>query len=277
MPRFTLLVLALELVVSQARVIAPLATPRALALNLRGGFMDVDPVAAAKVSTTIISANGVLMSQAPQKAGEIYGIDMGPMEEWIGEGIGHVFVGTALMAWLALNGASTNTAIGCGLVPQLVQSTKTLLNGTPTALGVPQQGMIFNLALNAFAVYALLTGQEFADSVTKFMIGFAGLNGVAFAIAPAAGAGAWGVKGDEKVEFFMKALGFFLTGWAVMGGALVKGEEATKAIGLSLIPAMGHITDVLFISKWADKFGMAKNPQYFNGAVMVAVILATLL
>merc|ERR1719174_711759 len=195
------------------------------------------------------------MSQAPQKAGEIYGMTMGPMEEWIGEAIGFTFVSTAVTAWLALNGASTNTAIGCGLVPQLVGSVKTLLNDTPKALGVPAPGMIFNCALNAFAVYALLTGQEYADSVAKFMIGFFALNGVAFAIAPAAGAGAWGVKGDEKVEFFMKAFGFFLTSWAVMSGALVKGEEATKAIGLSFIPGLAHIADVLFVSKWADKFG----------------------
>ena len=184
-----------------------------------------------------------------------------------------IFLGQAVMAWMALNGASTNHAIGsvlllashtfvpatqlysrdpptsrrgvgsdgssvadtliqphaapftpwppiaswythscsCGLVAQLVGNVKTLLNDTPKKLGVPAPGMIFNTALHAFAVYALLTGQEYADNVAKFMIGFFGLNGVAFAVAPATGAGVWGVKGDEKAEFMMKAFGYFMS------------------------------------------------------------------
>ena len=68
------------------------------------------------------------------------------------------------MSWLALNGASTNTVIGCGILPQLVQMTKTLLNDTPKKLGVPAAGMIFNFGLCAFSVYALLTGQSYADN-----------------------------------------------------------------------------------------------------------------
>ena len=48
------------------------------------------------------------------------------------------------MSWLALNGATVNTALGCGIIPNLVQGAKTLLNDTPKKLGVPAPGMIFN-------------------------------------------------------------------------------------------------------------------------------------
>ena len=186
--------------------------------------------------------------------------------------MGFVFVGSAVMSWLALNGATVNTALGCGIIPNLVQGAKTLLNDTPKKLGVPAPGMIFNTALNAFAVYALLTGQSYADKVAKFMIGFFGLNGIVFAIAPAVGAGAWGIKGNDKVEFLMKAFGFFITSWAVLGAALIKGEDAAKAIGYSFIPPLLSIIDSNLISKSVEKFGMAKNPQYFWAVVQVAII-----
>jgi hypothetical protein len=252
----------------------PLKMPiKSRALSVRGGFVDAST--AAKVGTTLVSANAAVMSLAPSKASEIYGIEFDAMTEWIAENIGYLFVCQAVMAWLALNGASTNTAIGCGLIPNLVVGVKTLLNDTPKKLGVPAPGMIFNTALNAFAVYALLTGQEYADNVAKFMVGFFALNGVVFAVAPATGAGAWGVKGDDKVEFMMKAFGYFISSWALTAGALVKGEDAAKAVGLGYIPALLNIIDANFISKSVAKFGMEITPQYFWAAIQIAVIFFT--
>lgn len=267
---------ALALAQATAHPLKPIrATPFEKSLALRGGF--VSPTDAAKVAATLVSANGAMMALSPSKAGETYGMEFSPMEEWIAEGMGFTFVGAAIMSWLALNGASTNTVIGCGILPQLVQMTKTLLNDTPKKLGVPAAGMIFNFGLCAFSVYALLTGQSYADNVAKFMVGFFGLNGVVFAVAPSVGAGAWGITGDDKVEFLMKNFGFFITSWAVLGGAVIKGEDAAKAIGYSFVPCLLGLIDGNLISKSVDKFGMAKNPQYFWAVVQIAIIAATLL
>jgi len=244
-------------------------------LEVRGGLMDVSPELAAKAGTTILSANAAMMSLSPSSASDVYGISFDPIHEWMAEGMGFVFLGTSIMAWLALNGASTNTVIGCGCIPQVVEMVKTLLNDTPGKLGLPNKGMIVNLVINVFAMHALLTGQEYADNVAKFMVGFFGLNAVAFILAPEAGAGAWGVKGDDKLTMMIRAFGWFIGCWSVLAGSLIQGVEATKAIGYAFIPALGNIIDSNFVSKTVEKYGMDTNPQVFWAVVQLAVIAFT--
>merc|ERR1719473_1348501 len=98
-------------------------------LNVRGGDLaGVSPELAAKVGTTMLSANGVMMALSPDKTGEMYGVEITPMTSWLAEGMGNTFLGIAVTSWCALNGVDTVKAIGCGMIPWLVGNTKTMLN-----------------------------------------------------------------------------------------------------------------------------------------------------
>ena len=59
----------------------------------------------------------------------------------------------------SLAGTSTNTAVGCALLPTLVGSLKAVLNDLAGAFHMPRGGMYFNLGANLFFVLSLLTGQ----------------------------------------------------------------------------------------------------------------------
>merc|ERR550514_866805 len=107
---------------------------------------------------------------------------MTPFLEWMMESIGNNFVGMALMSWISLSGASTNTAIGCALVPALVGSFKTVLNDLPGTFGMKKGGAYFNVGIHVF-----------------------------FALSPETGSQAWGVPSDPKTDFLLKSLGYFLT------------------------------------------------------------------
>jgi hypothetical protein len=269
---------ALVLVAAEGRNLKPTLKLKTKGLNVRGGdIAGVSPELAAKVGTTMLSANGVMMSLSPDKTGEMYGVQITPMTSWLAEGMGNTFLGIAVTSWCALNGVDTTKAIGFGMIPWLVGNTKTLLNDLPTKLGVPPAGMYFATALSALGVYATLGGTDFGEIVAKGLTYFWGLNGIAFALAPEAGGGAWGVAGDELVTFFMKNFGYFLLSASVLNAALLEGWEAPKAIGASFVVALISIIDNNFIAKNAAKFNMEMGPQYFWMALQAGVIACTML
>jgi hypothetical protein len=249
-------------------------SPRAL--KVRGGIGPLEATTAAKLAASVTSVNAGMTALSPSKAGEVYGIETTPFLEWIMEGIGLEFVGLALMSWLSISGASTNTAIGCALLPKTVGTLKTILNDLPAKFGMPKGGFYFRLGLNIFFVVTLLTSQDYAPTVTKIAMYWSAFNGILFALSPQTGSRAWGVPSDDKVDFFMKSFGYFLTALAVQGLALADGAEAAKALGYSFLPLLANLIDANFVGKAVDKFGMDKAPQYFWIVLQVVIILSTL-
>ena len=78
-------VLATFLAVANGRSLQP-------ALRLRGG---VDAGQVANGALALSGINAGMMALSPSKAGETYGMEFDPMEEWIAEAMGFVFVGSA--------------------------------------------------------------------------------------------------------------------------------------------------------------------------------------
>jgi hypothetical protein len=252
--------------------------PRTLSkpLAVRGGAGPVDPTLACQIGTTLVSANGAMMALSPSKVGDIYGLKLEPIGEWIAENGGMTFVGTAVASWLALNGASANTAIGWGVVPQVVIGVKTLLNDLPAKFGVPAPGMILNTALNVGVVYALLTDQSYAPTVIKALLAYYGLNSLGFILATEKAAGMWGIKGSDETLLMMKSFGWFIGSFVALAYGLSEDKGATTSIGYAFVLPLISILDNLFISKSADKFGLEKNAQYFWLAIQTMIVVTTL-
>jgi hypothetical protein len=247
--------------------------PLAPVLKLRGG---IDKNMVATAYTTIGSANAVMSYLATEKNLAAYGFEKpSPVSVFTMKFAGLIMTSTVIMSWCALNGMDTQRALAWGSIPFLVGSADTLLNDKCATLGIDPKGQIFNAALQVFFTYSLFTGFQSAN-VMKFLPGWMLFNGVNCALMPDFACKMWGVPSNEEVVFFIKSFGYFMAAGATLMGSLVLGNDATTAIGHSLVPMILNMVDNKFISKNFEKFGVKDAPIY-AWAVIMSASLVTLL
>eukprot|EP00286_Rhodomonas_abbreviata_P027143 CAMPEP_0181304542 /NCGR_PEP_ID=MMETSP1101-20121128/9212_1 /TAXON_ID=46948 /ORGANISM="Rhodomonas abbreviata, Strain Caron Lab Isolate" /LENGTH=283 /DNA_ID=CAMNT_0023410319 /DNA_START=62 /DNA_END=913 /DNA_ORIENTATION=- len=255
------------------------SAPRSAPLRLRGGLGDIDPNLVAKIALGPGFANAALCSLAPSKAGEVYGVTLSAISEWITESSGYMLLGAFLLALLTLTGkTSLAHAAAWSIVPGTVGCVKALLNNTPQKCGVAVGGQYFGLAVNAAVTYALFTVK--AATATNVIKGWAAwglLNGIGLWLMPEGAGKAWGCPSLTELDALMfKVFGVNLIYYAVLLLGLAQGKAPAQAIGYSLIPFTIHMVDSAFISKTNQKFGLANGPNYFWMVFMVVVIAGTL-
>jgi hypothetical protein len=248
--------------------------PLAPVLKLRGG---VDKNMVATAYTTIGSANAVMTYLATEKNLEAYGFDKpSPVSVFMMKFAGIIMTSTVIMSWCALNGMDTQRALAWGSVPFLVGSADTLLNDKCAALGIDPKGQVFNAALQVFFTYSLFSGFQ-SGAVMKFLPGWMLFNGVNCALLPEVACKMWGVPSSDEVAFFVKSFGYFMASGAALMGSLVLGNDATTAIGHSLVPMLLNMVDNKFVSKNFEKFGVKDGPIYAWAAIMTGSLVSLLM
>lgn len=243
-------------------------------LKLRGG---VDKNMVATAYTTIGSANAVMTYLATEKNIEAYGIDKpSPVSIFMMKFAGLIMTSTVIMSWCALNGIETQRSLAWGSVPFLVGSADTLLNDKCAALGIDPKGQVFNAALSALFTYSLFSGFQ-SGAVMKFLPGWLLFNGVNCALLPELACKMWGVPSSDEIAFFIKGFGYFMASCATLMGSLVLGNDATTAIGYSLVPMLLNIMDNKFVSKTFEMFGVKDGPIYAWAAIMTGSLISLLM
>jgi len=247
-------------------------------MALRGG-VGLDATLAAKIGTSIVSAQGVMSTLAPEEALAQY--DMAPTgyTPWLCENSGFTMVGIAIMSWMALAGKDASQCIGCGLIPSVVSTLKALLAGTPAKYNVPNAGQYVNLAITGATMLATLTGHDAADILTKVTMAWCAINGVGLMAVPDVIAGAWGAGGapDPNNTMMFKQMGSQIASTALMIYGLNSGWEATKIVGSTYALLLVALADMIGISKTAQAIGMDLVKPGVWGAVGAVVVAATLL
>jgi len=234
---------------------------------VRGGAGPFKSETVAKFATIITILNSAMISLAPAKTLEMYGLDKTPLTEYMTEWIGQISTSQAITQWsLYFNGNTVNTAMGAGTLYLVVFSIKSLLNDMPAQFGFSAIGQCIFLLINIFCGYSLLYNKSHADDVAKYYPIWGLLNALAFVVAPERMGQKWGVEGaepDALVTYEMKQTGFVLASKAVYLLSLGLGVDTTKALGYGNVPALLGMVITNFISKEIELFGMDANQQWF--------------
>jgi hypothetical protein len=246
-------------------------------LDLRGGLGGVDGDTVAKAVTAITGVNAGVMTLAPGKAAEMYGIvDPSPLVSWFCEVAGAQMLMGAIAAWLLLGGGDVSTAFAWGSVPALVQGVQMLLNGSTEKLGFGTMAQYMPIAVNAFFTAALFGKVGFCgpDLALKIFAGWGLFNGVAGYFATEPFMKGWEAPLNTDVE---KAMAKFFCGvlacTSVMPAALAfKGATTLEAIAYSYGAFALTQADGLYISKTQDTIGADKNAGLFWLVVQVATV-----
>lgn len=246
------------------------------ALKLRGGLSGIDSSAVATGASYLLTANGVLCGLGSDKACEGYGLEKPSFTTGqLVASLGYTQVGLAILSFCALAGMDMPKAIAWSAVPWLVQTIGNLLNDVPAKMGMPQGGMILLLAINAVTAYCGFNGVGPSWVYNAFAC-WSMANGVFFALAPKAGAKAWGVEADAVESAMMKNFGYMLVAYAVTAGALLTGSSAVTAIGYGWTAALVSLLDMLFVSKTASTVTSNMTPMYVWLGIQAVVIACTL-
>ena len=217
-----------------------------------------------------------MISLAPAKTLEMYGLDRTPLTEYMTEWIGHISTSQAITQWsLYFNGNTVNTAMGAGTLYLVIFTIKSLLNDMPGQFGFSAIGQYLFLVINAFCGHQLLYNKKYAPQVAKFYPIWGMLNALSFIVAPETMGKKWGVEGadpDALVTYEMKQTGFVLATKAVYLLSLGLGVDTTKALGYGNVPALIGMILTNFVSKEVESFGMDSNQQWFWLLLKVFVI-----
>lgn len=245
-------------------------------MKLRGGVGPIEPAMAATVGSSLFALNGVYCGLAPLPACEAYGVkDASFNVEQMVKNLGYTAIGFAILAIGVLKGVPLNKAFGWANLPWVLLTLENIWNGVTTKMGIPAAGQYLLLAINAFGLYTGLT-DTLMPNAAYGIAGWCALNGAFFALNPAAGASAWGLKNaDEMFLTMMKNFGYSLVGYATLLYLLTSGMDAPAAIGYAFIPNALSIIDGLFVSKGFIKMGSPPEPGYVWLAIMGAVIAST--
>lgn len=220
--------------------------------------------------------SSAMISLAPSKTLDLYGLEKTPLTEYMTEWIGHISTSQAITQFaLYFNGNTVNTAMGAGTLYLVVFTIKSLLNDMPAQFGFSAFGQYVFLLINVFCGHALLYDKPYADDVAKYYPIWGLLNALAFVVAPEAMGQKWGVEGSEPdalVTYEMKQTGFVLASKAVYLLSLGLGVDTTKALGYGNIPALIGMLITNFMSKEIELFGMDVTQQWFWLLLKVFVI-----
>jgi hypothetical protein len=251
-------------------------------MKLRGGISGVDATQVAKVVSGITAANGVVMSLAPTKAGEMYGVTETKWTNFFAQWAGIMMTGQALTALLALGGMSFTEAMGWGFLPSVIVSVQDFLNDRMVGeLGMGDAARYMPPLINALLTAGLFGKLSFldADMALKVSAAWMGLNGAFGYLATDKWLEGWGGKDLSAVEAGMgKLMAQCMLGGAVFGGASAFMDKSPlEAFGAMMALYFASSIDGIYISKTMDSMGVDANKGLFWAVLQAASAAAVFL
>jgi hypothetical protein len=246
-------------------------------MKLRGGISGVDANQVANVVAGITLANGAVMSLAPKKAGDMYGVATTKWTDFFAQWSGLMMFGQALVAILALGGMSFAEAWGWGMLPTAVASVQDLLNDRMVGeLGMGAAARFMPVIINVGLTLAFFGKLSFldAESALKFGAVWMGLNGAFGYAATDKWLEGWGGSGLSAVEAGMgKLMAQCMLGGAVFTGANVfMGKSVLESFGAMMgVYLLGSI-DGIYVSKTMESRGVDANKGLFWAVLQAASV-----
>lgn len=249
----------------------------------RGGAGPIDADMAAKVYTGLVGAQGALDYLSPKTVDKLYNISLqsDPLSAFLQQYVGGNQIGVAivLVATVFMDGVSGLKAIGFGLLPGVLAIVKSLLDGQPGELGIQLPMQYINGAIQAYVMYALLSGADHAGTVLKFYCAYTGLATAQCRIAPQAALKAWGcgpAEGTATQAFATQLIGQSGLALTVAMYTLgVESGEAGTAVGRVAVVYLASLAEFL-LSGTFTSLGVDVTKCY-PWVVISTVVAATLL
>ena len=145
--------------------------------------------------------------------------------------IGVMLLSQATSLYYAKEGTAALTAVGYGLVPQLIFAVQGALNDDQAKFG--QEGPIkyLNLAITAVTAHAIIWGGSPLDGAlaAKLFAGWGALNGVGMYFAGDKMCEAWSADAKTINPTFLKTFGGYLASASLVTWMLVNGESPMTA------------------------------------------------
>jgi hypothetical protein len=254
----------------------PTTTVPAPVLKLRGGLAGLDGNQVATYASWVLAANSAVMTLAPEKAVEMYGVksSSGVMAQFISYA-GSSMLSIAIASILALGGMDFATAVAWGFVPQCVLNVQGFLNEKMTKMGFGQAAKFMPTIVSLVLTAGLFGKLSFLDTAMalKITAGWSAINGLGGYFATADFMKAWEGPTMTPVE---TAIAKFFCGTLLMGGIFCGSvafldSDVLTAIGHTWAASLATQLDANFISKTTEIIGADKNPQYAWMAVMAVV------
>jgi hypothetical protein len=254
----------------------PTTTVPAPVLKLRGGLAGLDGNQVATYASWVLAANSAVMTLAPEKAVEMYGVksSSGVMAQFISYA-GSSMLSIAIASILALGGMDFATAVAWGFVPQCVLNVQDFLNDKMTKMGFGQAAKFMPTIVSLVLTAGLFGKLSFLDTAMalKITAGWSAINGLGGYFATADFMKAWEGPTMTPVE---TAMAKFFCGTLIMGGVFAGSvafldSDVLTAIGHTWAASLATQLDANFISKTTEIIGADKNPQYAWMAVMAVV------
>ena len=254
----------------------PTTTVPAPVLKLRGGLAGLDGNQVATYASWLLAANSAVMTLAPEKAVEMYGVKSSSMvvSQFV-EYAGSSMLSIAIASILALGGMDFATAVAWGFVPQCVLNVQGFLNEKMTKMGFGQAAKFMPTIVSLVLTAGLFGKLSFLDTAMalKVTAGWSAINGLGGYFATADFMKAWEGPTMTPVE---TAMAKFFCGTLIMGGVFAGSvafldSDVLTAIGHTWAASLATQLDANFISKTTEIIGADKNPQYAWMAVMAVV------
>ena len=260
---------------------AMLKKPTPAVMKLRGGLAGLDPTQVATAAAYLSAVNAGVMSLAPEKAAEMYGIkDPSPVMVQMAEWTGGIMLMIAITSLMAIGGGDFTNALAWGSVPSLIQNVQGLLKGTAGKLGFGTAAQYMPALVSAVLTAGLFGKAGPLDSALalKITAGWQLANGLGCYFVTEPFMGAWEGPAMTSVELaFAKFFGSVMacSGVFVSSVAFLETDTLT-AIGYTWAAFLATGLDGLFISKTIEKMGADPTGGYVWSAIQAVVAGAIL-
>jgi len=251
--------------------------PKPALLKLRGGLGGIDANAVATAVSILNQANGAVMSLAPEKAGEMYGVPESKMTTFFAQWSGLMMFAQSLGVYLALGGKSLAEGLAWGFIPSCVASVQDFLNDRMVgSLGMSQAAKYMPAIVNILLTLGLFGKLSFmdADMTMKVLTGWMGANGLFGYLATDAWMEGWGgsVSGAAETGMAKLMASCMMGGAALTGASAFMGKSAVESFGMAMgVYALTQI-DSIYISKSIQAMGVDPNKGLFWLVVQLATV-----
>jgi hypothetical protein len=251
--------------------------PKPALLKLRGGLGGIDASAVATAVSILNQANGAVMSLAPEKAGEMYGVPESKMTTFFAQWSGLMMFAQSLGVYLALGGKSLAEGLAWGFIPSCVASVQDFLNDRMVgSLSMSQAAKYMPAIVNILLTLGLFGKLSFmdADMTMKVLTGWMGANGLFGYLATDAWMEGWGgsVSGAAETGMAKLMASCMMGGAALTGASAFMGKSALESFGMAMgVYALTQI-DSIYISKSIQAMGVDPNKGLFWLLVQLATV-----
>jgi len=231
----------------------------------------------------VSAANAGVMSLAPKKAGEMYGVASTKWTDFFAQWAGIMMFGQSLTAYLTLvHNMAMPKALAWGMVPSLIASLQDFLNDRMVGeMGMSDAAKYMPMLVNTFLTLGLFGKVPNVDAELVMKIGavWMGVNGLHGYFATDAWMNNWGANGLTAVD---KGMGKLMAQTMIGGASYIVasvfgGKSDLEAYGTMMaVYALGSI-DGSFISKTTEAMGVESSKALFWAAIQLATAAAIFL